>query len=209
MTHTQIKLCGLKSETDINAANKLNPDYIGFVFAHGRKRTVEIELAEELSKKLNENIKIIGVFKNNDFNEVLEIAGKGFLSMIQLHGKEDDDFIKKLKEKVNLPIMKAFGIAWKEDIDNANKSIADYVLLDTPGGGTGFLFDHELLDGMKRDFFLAGGLNPENVADIMKEHHPFAVDVSTGIETDDRKDPKKMEAFVNIVRDVDRGNYEK
>ena len=118
---------------------------------------------------------------------------------MQLHGDEDDEYIRHLKEKTKTPIIKAFKILSKNDIIGANESIADYVLLDS-GAGTGMIFDWELIKGIKRDYFLAGGLDQNNVAEAIEKLNTFAVDVSSGIETDGYKNKNKMIEFIKKVR---------
>lgn len=197
---TRIKLCGLKRMEDIQKANELKPDYIGFVFAQKSKRAVTKELAKELKAKLDESIQVSGVFVNEDPDTILELLEEGIIDVAQLHGSEDETYIKKLKEKTKSPVVKAFSIEGDEDIEKANRSSADYVLLDSGAGGTGTSFDWSLVAEMKRDYFLAGGLTIDNVDASIRMLHPFAVDVSSGIETDGVKDPEKMEKFVEKVR---------
>lgn len=197
---TRIKLCGLKRMEDIQKANELKPDYIGFVFAQKSKRAVTKELAKELKAKLDESIQVSGVFVNEDPDTILELLEEGIIDVAQLHGSEDETYIKKLKEKTKSPVVKAFSIEGDEDIEMANRSSADYVLLDSGAGGTGTSFDWSLVAEMKRDYFLAGGLTIDNVDASIRMLHPFAVDVSSGIETDGVKDPEKMEKFVEKVR---------
>lgn len=197
---TRIKLCGLKRMEDIQKANELKPDYIGFVFAQKSKRAVTKELAKELKAKLDESIQVSGVFVNEDPDTILELLEEGIIDVAQLHGSEDETYIKKLKEKTKSPVVKAFSIESDEDIEMANRSSADYVLLDSGAGGTGTSFDWSLVAKMKRDYFLAGGLTIDNVDASIRMLHPFAVDVSSGIEADGVKDPEKMEKFVEKVR---------
>lgn len=197
---TRIKLCGLKRMEDIQKANELKPDYIGFVFAQKSKRAVTKELAKELKAKLDESIQVSGVFVNEDPDTILELLEEGIIDVAQLHGSEDETYIEKLKEKTKSPVVKAFSIEGDEDIEMANRSSADYVLLDSGAGGTGTSFDWSLVAKMKRDYFLAGGLTIDNVDASIRMLHPFAVDVSSGIETDGVKDPEKMEKFVEKVR---------
>lgn len=196
---TGIKLCGLKRECDIEAVNKLNPDFIGFVFAQKSKRYVDPEGAAKLKAKLNKGIKAVGVFVNESPEAVAELLNKGTIDMAQLHGSEDEEYISRLRSLTDKPLIKAIKVQSKADIDAADESSADYVLLDS-GAGTGMTFNWQLIKGIKRPYFLAGGLNPENVAEAVKALNPYAVDVSSGIETDGLKDEAKMADFVSIVR---------
>ena len=196
---TGIKLCGLKRECDIEAVNKLNPDFIGFVFAEKSKRYVTPEEAARLKAKLNKDIKAVGVFVNESPETVADLLNKGTIDIAQLHGSEDEEYILRLRSLTGKPLIKAIKVQSEADIVAADKSGADYVLLDS-GAGTGMTFNWELIKGIKRPYFLAGGLSPENVADAVRTLNPFAVDVSSGIETDGLKDESKMTDFVSIVR---------
>ena len=196
---TKIKLCGLSRIQDIETANTLKPDYIGFVFAAKSKRRVTQLQAAELKSKLNPETKAVGVFLDDDLDMVAGMMNLGIVDVVQLHGSEDEEYIKKLRVITDKPIIKAFVINTAEDVKRAEQSTADYILLDV-GKGSGKLFDWNLLKEIKRPYFLAGGLNTENAAQAVASLKPFAVDVSTGIETDGFKDAEKMTAFVAAVR---------
>ena len=196
---TKIKLCGLSRREDIEAANLLMPDYIGFVFAKGSRRYVDRERARELKKLLSPRIKAVGVFVDEDPKEVLRYVRDGIIDIIQFHGNEGEDCIRMLRDYTDNPVIRAFAISKKEDIRRAEESIADYILLDA-GRGDGRPFDRSLLNGIEREYFLAGGLGIDDVGEAVKRYHPYAVDVSSGIETDKVKDPEKMKAFVEAVR---------
>lgn len=200
---TKIKLCGLSRPCDIEAANALKPDYIGFVFASKSRRYVTYEKAAELKKWLSPEIQAVGVFVNEHPQNVAKLLQNGIIDMAQLHGDEDEDYITQLRLLTNKPMIRAFRIETAKDIKNAKQSMADYILLDS-GAGTGTVFDWNLVKSIRRPYFLAGGLDLDNVTDAVKALHPFAVDVSTGIETDGAKDKIKMAAFVAAVRKEDR-----
>lgn len=197
---TKIKLCGLSRICDIEAANMLNPDYIGFVFFKNSSRYLSPEKASTLREKLSPEIKAVGVFVREDAEVVAGLLERGVVDMAQLHGGEDEDYIRRLRELTGKPLIKAFRVRTAEDIAAAEKCSADYVLLDSGEGGTGSVFDWGVLGRMKRPYFLAGGLTPENVGRAVREFHPFAVDVSSGIETGGWKDTEKMAAFAAAVR---------
>lgn len=196
---TKIKLCGLKNPRDIEYANELKPDFIGFVFARGSKRFVSFDEAEGLKKNLNKDITSVGVFVNEDICNIEYLVNKNTISMIQLHGDEDNEYINKLRNKTDCPIIQAFRIETKQDVARAKKSKADYIMLDSVGG-TGEAFNHLLIGKIKREFFLAGGLSSENVCEAISKYAPYAVDASSSLETNGLKDKNKMTAFVNAVR---------
>ncbi|MDO5124174.1 MAG: phosphoribosylanthranilate isomerase [Eubacteriales bacterium] len=200
---TKIKLCGLSRFCDIEAANELMPDYIGFVFAAKSKRYISPQKAAELKCRLESQIKAVGVFVNETPEQIAELLNKGIIDIAQLHGDEDEDYIWHLRELTDKPIIKAFRIETAVDTLKAEQSTADYVLLDS-GAGTGTVFDWNLIKTIKRPYFLAGGLSLHNVENAVKILHPYAVDVSSGIETNGIKDKTKMAAFINAVRKEDR-----
>lgn len=197
---TKIKLCGLTRVCDIEAANELAPEYIGFVFAPGSRRYVAPSRAAELKRLLSPEICVVGVFVREAPDVIAGLLSSGVIDMAQLHGGEDEAYIRNLKSMTNKPIIKAFRVDTPEDIKTAEKSIADYVLLDSGSGGTGRTFDWELIKEIGRPYFLAGGLHKDNAADAVRQLAPYAVDVSSGIETDGVKDREKMAAFVRAVR---------
>lgn len=197
---TKIKLCGLSRPCDIEWANALMPDYIGFVFARKSKRYVSPETAKVLQERLNPGIIAVGVFVNEAPEVVAALLNDGIIDVAQLHGGEDADYIKAIRKLTDRPLIKAFRIDSAADLDRARRSTADHVLLDNGAGGTGTAFDWSVLKDFDRPLFLAGGLGPDNVARAIKAVRPFAVDVSSGIETDGVKDYKKMTAFVSAVR---------
>lgn len=199
---TKIKLCGLSQPRDIQAANGLSPDYIGFVFAPKSRRYVPPKRAAELRGLLDPGISAVGVFVRESPETVAALLDCGIIDVAQLHGGEDEDYIAALRELTDRPLIKAFRIDSEQDILAAQNSTADYVLLDSGNGGTGTCFDWSLIQKIKRPYFLAGGLDAGNVAGAVESLHPFAVDVSSGIETGGVKDENKMIEFVHAVRSV-------
>lgn len=197
---TKIKICGLSRLCDIDYVNTTMPDYIGFVFAPHSKRYVSPSQASQLKARLSPCIKAAGVFVGEEAENILDIAGRGIIDIIQLHGSEDDHYISKLKAVSDVPIIKAFSIKSKKDIQTAVLSSADYILLDNGAGGTGDVFDWSLISEISRPYFLAGGLTPNNVEQAVAINHPFAVDASSGVETDGVKDFNKIKAFIDTVR---------
>ena len=223
-TRVRIKLCGLSRPEDIAAANALLPDFIGFVFAKKSPRYVTPEQAARLKALLDPRIRAVGVFVDEDPEVIREIAAAGIIGLVQLHGRETPEQVREVQDLVRTTVIKAFSVKTPEDLKAAAESPADFVLLDNGAGGTGTAFDWGILredqdktlnralieepngsrNGFpvcfRRPFFVAGGLTPENVGAAIKQCRPWAVDTSSALETDRKKDPAKMQAFVNAVR---------
>lgn len=194
----KIKLCGLTRRCDIDWANELLPDYVGFVFAGSRRRVTD-EQAAQLRNILREDIPAVGVFVDEPIDHAAALVRQGVIQLVQLHGAEDEGYIRELRRAVSAPVIQAFSVRSSEDIQAAGRSSADFVLLDHGAGGTGRAFDWSLAAALDRPYFLAGGLHPGNAA-AAAELRPYAVDVSSGIETEGVKDRQKMIAFVRRIR---------
>ncbi len=200
--HIRIKICGLTRPEDIRIVNDVMPDYAGFILAFGRRRTVSPEKMTELTAELVPGILRTAVFLDQDPAWIEELAARNLMDVIQLHGSESEDVILRLKARTGKMIVKAFRIDSLEDAQRAQESPADMVLLDHGNGGSGETFDWSLISPVKRDFFLAGGLTPENVTEAISRTRPMAVDVSSGVETNHAKDAGKVLKFVQNVRAV-------
>ncbi|MBR3165749.1 MAG: phosphoribosylanthranilate isomerase [Lachnospiraceae bacterium] len=200
---TKIKLCGLRGPADIEAVNELQPDCIGFVFWEKSRRSVTPETALKLKGMLDQEIKAVGVFVDEQPEKIAELVKNGIIDIIQLHGSEDEAYIRRLRALTDVAVIKAFRIRSAEDVKAAAGSSADYIMLDS-GKGTGMRFNWSLIGAIRRLYFLAGGLDAENVSEAIRYLHPYAVDVSSGIETDGVKDRNKMAAFVSAVRKEER-----
>lgn len=196
-------MCGLSREEDIYTANRLRPDYIGFVFAAKSRRYVAPRRAAELKALLHPGIQAVGVFVNEPAHEVAWLLNQGVIDIAQLHGHEGEEYINRLRALTDRPIWQAFRVKGREDLERAKRSGADRILLDS-GGGTGLPFNWSLIGELQRPYLLAGGLTPGNVGLALKRLSPWGVDVSSGIETDGHKDPEKMAAFAAAVRKEDR-----
>ena len=196
---TKIKICGLTRTEDIRIVNSLRPDYIGFVFADFSKRYVTPEKAAELKAKLSPDITAVGVFVDEDVEKVAGLLKEGIIDIAQLHGHEDEDYIKKLRKFTDKPIIKVFNIKRISSFDEVEKSSADYVMIDS-GYGEGKTYDRSGLGSIRKSFFLAGGLSPDNIEQAIEETHPYAVDISSGVETDGVKDEDKIRRIISLVR---------
>lgn len=206
---TKIKICGLKRPEDIEYVNQYLPDYAGFVFA-GSKRKVTDEQAEKLSRKLDGRIIAVGVFVNEPAEHIVNLVKKEIIRVIQLHGDEDTEYILKLRENLeaSVKIIKAVRVQNREQILEAEKLPCDYLLLDTwqkdAYGGCGKQFDKSLIpEDMSKPYFLAGGLAADNIRENIQICHPYAVDVSSAVETDGKKDEKKIQEFIERVREYE------
>ena len=198
---TKIKICGLRRREDILAVNEARPDYCGFIIEFPKSfRSVTADKVRELVKDLSPEIKGVGVFVNAPVEFVSGLLNEGTLALAQLHGQEDEAYIRKLKKLTDKPIIKAFSVKTSEDIEKALQSPADYILLDQGSGGTGMTFDWSLIPKIERPFFLAGGIGAENLEQAIREIRPYAVDLSSSVETDKWKDPEKIRNVVDIVR---------
>ena len=195
---TKIKFCGLTRIEDVEFANELLPEFVGFVFYEKSRRYVTVEQAAALKNILDKKISAVGVFVDEKIDTVAEICRRGIIDAVQLHGNEDENYIAKLRTLTDKIIIKAFKVTRDEILKLAATCAADYVLLDG-GAGDGKVFDWQLLKNFKREYFLAGGLNVENVSDATKILNPYAVDVSSGIETGGVKDFDKMRKFIRAV----------
>lgn len=184
---------------DIEAANLCVPEYVGFVFAKKSRRYVSPETAAFLRKGLLGQIQAVGVFVDEPPEQVAGLLKDNIIDMAQLHGNEDEAYIRRLRELTGKPIIKAFRMEGEADLKELEDCSADYVLLDS-GAGSGECFDWGRIKNVKRPYFLAGGLEPGNVAEAIQTLCPFGVDVSSGIETKGSKDREKMAAFTAAVR---------
>ncbi|MDC3418126.1 phosphoribosylanthranilate isomerase [Aquibacillus salsiterrae] len=201
----KVKICGILTEEAARHAANEGADFIGFVFAES-KRKISVEKAKALAGVIPDSVKKVGVFVNEDLATIKAIAREVGLDYIQLHGDETPDFCTE----VGLPIIKAFQIRSKEDLDRLSDYQVDYFLLDSPAGkyrgGNGETFDWSLtkhLSDIDGKVILAGGLHAKNVQTAIAEVNPIGVDVSSGVETDGVKDLEKMTAFVTEAKKGD------
>lgn len=196
---TKVKICGLTREQDIDFANEVLPEFIGFVFYPPSKRYIDPERAAILKEMLDYRIAAVGVFVDEEPSRIAELVRRETIDMVQLHGKEDNAYIGRLRQLCECPVIQAFCIRSEVDIVRAMNSEADFILLDS-GMGSGIIFDHSMIKEISRPYFLAGGLDPENVGDAVKTLAPYAVDASSSLETDGYKDIDKMKAFADAAR---------
>lgn len=199
MFGTELKICGLSRIEDIIAVNRHGADFAGFVFFEKSKRYVDPYKANELISLLRADIKPVGVFMDEPLDNVVRIARISGVELIQLHGHESEEYVEYVKRTLDRPVIKAYKASEEGALEKAAQSSADYVMIDS-GAGSGKKFDWSILKDFKRDYFLAGGLDPESVGEAIRMLEPFAVDVSSGVETDGIKDEKKITEFIKAVR---------
>ena len=207
----RLKICGMRRSEDIEMANRYKPDYIGFVFADS-PRKVSYDQAKELSSLLSDDIVPVGVFVNEHMNLIVDLFKDGIIEVAQLHGDEDEKYIRNLKDKSieetgkQIPVINAIeikdGADYNDELLKWRDSASDYFILDS-GKGSGKTFDWSLIDKesefFKNSIFLAGGLNSENLALAIEEFNPFAVDLSSSVETDGFKDEEKIKEIIEIM----------
>lgn len=200
---TKIKICGLKTLEDVAAVNQVKPDYVGFVFAN-TKRYVTDAQAKAMREMLLPEIQTVGVFVNEPMEHVIQLCREGTIQMIQLHGDESEAYAKALRKKVDNPVIRAIRVQSTQQILAFRNYPCDYFLFDTykmdAYGGTGETFDRTLIPSINKPFFLAGGLGEDNVQEAIRQCAPYAVDVSSSVETEGSKDVDKIVAFVKKVR---------
>ena len=211
----KIKLCGMMKPCDIEYANRVKPDFVGFIFANTRRK-ISAGQAKQFREALDAEIPAVGVFVNEDISVITSLVQNGCIDLIQLHGEEDADYIRRLREVCDVPVIKAVKVQTVEQIRQAAALPVDYLLLDTYRkgvlGGTGEAFDWELLREAKaaagdtaegelfgKPYFLAGGLHAGNLREAAALGS-YGLDVSSGIETDGSKDFTKMVEVMELVR---------
>jgi len=222
----RIKICGLTRDEDIDYANETRPDYVGFVFAQSKRQVTPV-LAQYLRFRLTNSIIPVGVFVNARITEITSLYQSGVISIAQLHGNEDASYINALKRATGdkpIPVIKTINSSkilttnqheptrTKENARstgssgpsgswlNSSVTASDYLLIDS-GAGSGKTFNWKQLDVIKfpKPWFLAGGIDAKNIKKAM-EYKPFAIDVSSGAETDGLKDRKKIQELISIVK---------
>ncbi len=199
----QVKICGLCRMEDVVYVNDCLPDHAGFVFARSRRQVTDRQ-AEQMRKALDPRIRTVGVFVNERIERIRQLCDRGIVDLIQLHGDEDRAYMERLAGCVHKPVIRAVRVRDTGQILAAQEQPCDYLLLDTyiPGqyGGGGQSFDPALIPALSKPWFLAGGLQPGNVGERLAVLAPFGVDVSSGVETDGKKDPEKIREFIKNVR---------
>nr|WP_294526848.1 phosphoribosylanthranilate isomerase [uncultured Blautia sp.] len=197
----KVKICGLRTLEDIQAVNDCKPDFAGFIVEYPKsRRSITSDELKKLTGQLDQGICAVGVFVNAQIKLVADLLNQGVIQIAQLHRQEEEAYIRQLQADTGRKVIKAFSIKTEEDIAKAEVSSADYVLLDQGSGGTGKTFDWLLAKKISRPYFLAGGLGVDNLESAVKSLNPWAVDLSSSVETDGKKDPEKIRQAVELVR---------
>ena len=202
-----LKFCGMRRIEDIEYANRCRPDYVGFILSDGFRRSVDFGTFYELNTYLDKDIKRVGVFVNEPMENILRRGYNEALDVIQLHGDENDDYIKNLRKDFSGEIWKAVRAKSPKDIEREQKKPCGKLLIDSycenSVGGTGKRINTEIVKSAKieKPFFIAGGITAENIAEIVRDTKPYGVDLSSGIETDGFKDLNKMKNIMRILRE--------
>lgn len=194
----KLKICGLKRPEDIEYANLVKPDYVGFVFA-GNKRRISPDTAVKLKARLSKEIKAAGVFVDEPLKNIIDLLEREVIDIAQLHGSETEEDIQYIQAVTGKEVIKAVKVRHRYDVEAWLDSSADFLLFDS-GAGSGEVFDWTLLDGVEREYFLAGGLTPDNIEAAVEHLSPYGIDLSSGVETDGVKDFEKMRKTVETVR---------
>lgn len=188
----KIKICGLRREEDIDYANELKPDYIGFILTDGFRRSIDRETAKNLKSRLSPKIKAVGVFVNDSLENINYFIENKIIDIVQLHGSESPDYCKKIKA----PVIKYFK---PDNFGKINDYEVEFYLFDS-GTGTGNTFDWSKIPKTEKPFFLAGGLDKDNIPLAVKQVRPYCVDLSSAVETDGVKDYNKIEQIMECMK---------
>mgnify|MGYP002509871872 FL=1 len=212
---TKVKICGLRTLADVRLVNQYLPEYAGFVFAKTR-RLVADDQALLMRQMLDQRIQCVGVFVNEPIAHVIRLCDMNAIDAVQLHGDEPESYIRQIKDKTGITVIKAVRVQCSDQVVEDMSENADFMLFDTYKkgipGGTGERFPMEVLqesftklrerNQIIKPYFLAGGLDCDSVAQVICRTNCYAVDVSTGVETDGIKNGEKIKNFLNIVRQL-------
>lgn len=188
----KIKICGIRRTEDIKYVNELKPDYIGFILTPGFKRSISLETARALKAELDSRIKAVGVFVDDDIETINSLVSDGIIDMVQLHGDESPQYCSKIK----CPVIKCFKPL---NFIKTAEYHTDYFLFDS-GNGSGKAFNWSDIPKTDTPFFLAGGINVENILQALMQARPYCIDLSSAVETDGVKDYKKIKRIMECVR---------
>ncbi|MCD7722876.1 MAG: phosphoribosylanthranilate isomerase [Clostridiales bacterium] len=190
-----IKICGLRREQDIDYVNELKPDFAGFILTPGFRRSIDMETAKRLKSRLCGEIKAVGVFVDDDTERINFFVSSGIIDIVQLHGNESGGYCKKIKA----PVIKCFKVAGGAAGAKLKDYDCEYFMFDS-GAGSGQAFEWKNIPKTQKKFFLAGGLCESNLKSAIETVKPFALDISSGVETGGVKDYNKIKRILEIAR---------
>ncbi len=201
---TRIKICGIRRPDSAIAAIEAGADYIGFNFVKTSGHYINVIEAKSIIEKIPGKIQIVGIFQNMNFEKVNEIASDLKLNFVQLHGNEDMAYIYKIKSRIIKAVMVPSDSSLESLVTIMKPYDVDYFLLDRERQGTGNIIDNKLARKVSERFpiFFAGGLNGDNVASIIQNVRPYAIDVTGGVETNGKEDNEKIINFINKAKGV-------
>ena len=205
---TKIRICGLTRPEDVELANKLKPDAVGFVFIHGNSRYIDQKTAIELKNQLDPDIQVVGIFENERPMIVTNLLRMGIIDAVQFSGSETEDDILNLRRQFNCPVYQVFRVESPKDALMSEWSVADLVLLRIRKGAEESL-PWNLAKFSRRPFILAGDLSPDTISEAMAQCHPFAVDLGTGIRNEEGIDPEMTTETVMRIRQFDKESASK
>ena len=188
----KIKICGIRRKEDVEYLNELLPDYAGFILSSGFMRTINRETAKELRSLLSPKINVVGVFVNDSTENIDFFLKNNIIDTVQLHGSESPEFCKR----INADVIKYFS---PKDFQKIAEYDTEYYLFDS-GTGTGNTFDWSKIPNTTKPFFLAGGINKNNIGDAIAKVNPYCIDLSSAVETDGKKDYNKIKEIMEIIR---------
>lgn len=201
---TKLKICGLRRSEDISYVNEFLPDYAGFILSEQFWRHISLDLLAQLTSRLSDKITPVGVFVNETVETIIPFSK--YLGVIQLHGDEDNNFIRTLKKHTDCEIWKAIRPQSPDEISNACQGCADKLLIDSFSknsvGGTGVVGNWEIIKSAEitKPFFLAGGISSDNIREAIETVRPYGIDVSSSVETDKKKDKEKIRTIIKKAR---------
>ena len=199
---SKVKICGVIRLEDIYSVNAAQPDYIGFIFTESR-RQISVKAAHVLSRALSPNIVPVGVFVDAPLDQIRRLVEAGTIRAVQLHGREDSNYIMRLQKEINVPIIKAINVTKMADVLRGQSLRVDYLLLDN-GGGTGQTFDWRHIPQGIKPYFLAGGITAGNLGAALALR-PYCIDINSGVETQGIKNAAKIKSLVEQVRQAITG----
>ena len=207
-----IKICGIQNKSTLLCCEKNNVNFFGMIFHQKSPRNISIENASFL-QKISENLNIngVGVFVNKNISELEEIINSLKLKYIQLHGSEDETYIKKIKRN-GVKVIKSISVSKRDDLSKINKyQSVDYFLFDYKPlkgelpGGNAKSFDWSLLNNLKitKPWFLSGGINIDNIQEINNDINPYGIDLSSGVEKElGIKDNRIINSFIEKLKNA-------